>query len=108
MSDAPKETRNQQIDEAAEQLLRDMDVMVDKLAPIGDTLPNETVSGHVAREAAAGKHWACVFCKFLSWGVERDHCEDTLAGDVMPWWVVGAAALLAGAGIGAEVVLRLL
>jgi hypothetical protein len=37
-----------------------------------------TISLHVALEAKAGKKWACLFCKFLSWLVQRDHCQDQL------------------------------
>ena len=42
--------------------------------------PKETISTHSAREALAGKKWACYLCKFLHW-VDHHHCQRTLNGE---------------------------
>jgi hypothetical protein len=43
----------------------------------------QTISLRMA-QAALRKVWAaCVFCKVLSWLVQRDHCADQLGGKPM-------------------------
>ena len=84
--------RPEQIAAAAEQLLRDGDVLVNELAPVSGALPNQTVSDHVALAAMAGKPWACWFCAFLSWAVQKDHCAHTLDDSPVPWTVYPRAA----------------
>ncbi len=41
---------------------------------------NTTLSLAAARGAQKQIWFACVFCKFLSWLVQRDHCADQLDG----------------------------
>jgi hypothetical protein len=40
----------------------------------------ESISEHAAVDAAAGKWWACILCKYLAVTVDPTHCQDTLAG----------------------------
>jgi hypothetical protein len=34
----------------------------------------QTVSYRVAVAARDGKRWGCIFCWFLSWAVQKNHC----------------------------------
>jgi len=34
----------------------------------------QTVSYRVAVAQEDGKRWGCVFCQFLNWAVQRNHC----------------------------------
>lgn len=43
---------------------------------------DETVSLRTARAAANGGRLACLFCRWLSLTVERDHCTKQLRGTV--------------------------
>lgn len=89
----------QRVGQALEQDLRDLDMTINEIAPVPGALPNQTVSAHVATAAAAGQRWACVFCAFLSWAVQRDHCGATLRGDPVPWWVYPRAAFWFAVGL---------
>ena len=40
----------------------------------------QTLSYRAALGMEAKKPFWCVFCRFLSWLVQRNHCEDQLAG----------------------------
>jgi hypothetical protein len=64
--------------DAVEAEARGVDVIVNEIALPGSA-PNETVSTHVARLAAAGNRWGCIACKFLDWAVEKNHCANTLS-----------------------------
>jgi len=119
------ETREQQIAESTERLLRDLDEEVNELAPVPGALPDQTVSDHVALAAKSGATWGHLFCIFLSWTVQKDHCAVTLADGPMPWhvypralamflgilgmplwiWLLGlwAAVLLLGLVIGVDI-----
>ena len=44
-------------------------------------LSGETVSTMAGRGQAAGKPWACVFCKLLDIVVERGHCAKSITVD---------------------------
>lgn len=85
------ESYGQRVAEAIEAEARDADVLVDVIA-IPESLPGETVSHHVARLAASGDRFGCVMCWFLNWAVQRSHCQVTLDGGLMPWWVYPRAA----------------
>jgi hypothetical protein len=89
------ETREQQIAESTERLLRDLDEEVNELAPVPGALPNQTVSDHVALAAKSGAKWGCLFCTFLSLTVQRDHCAETLKPNgIMPWHVYPRASAM--------------
>lgn len=79
----------------------DLDADVNEAASVSlpDTLPNQTVSLHVAM-LARDEHGPCRFCHlfgvamcvFLSLGVQDQHCELQFTTEPTPWWV----ALTAG------------
>jgi hypothetical protein len=46
----------------------------------------ETVSLHVAKEAAKGRAWAVTSEQIIDLAVGANHCEDTLAGKPTPAW----------------------
>lgn len=97
MSDAPKETRNQRIEQAGDKLLRDMDAMVNEVV-FPNAEPDQTVSDDVATMALATD--VCRLCReigeaacwFLDWACQRDHCKVTLANGPMPWTLYARAA----------------
>jgi hypothetical protein len=56
-------------------------------------LPNQTVSLRCAVANRQGKRWARVMCWFLSWAVQRDHCELQFTNAPSPWWVYVRAGI---------------
>jgi hypothetical protein len=46
----------------------------------------QTLSYRAAVDAEARKPFWCLFCHFLSWWVQRDHCADQLTGIGMDDW----------------------
>jgi hypothetical protein len=52
----------------------------------------QTVSLHAALANRDGKPWGCVFCRFLSVVVQRDHCADQFLAGPTP----GGAYVRAG------------
>lgn len=63
----------------------------------------QTVSYRVAVAARAGKRWGCVFCWFLNWAVQRNHCAlqfVNVPSTVMTYLRAGVAF---GVGIAASV-----
>ena len=47
---------------------------------------NQTLSVHAAIAARQHKRWGCILCKMLSWMVQKDHCEKTLADKPMSFF----------------------
>ena len=103
MSDAPKETRNQRIEQAGDKLLRDMDAMVNEVV-FPNAQPDQTVSDDVATMALPTDicrlchEIGLAFCWFLSWSCQKNHCQVTLDDGPMPWTLYARAAFWFTAG----------
>lgn len=61
----------------------------------------QTISMRAALAQKLGTPWACVFCRFLSWLVQRDHCQDQLTSVPMtdPEYAKAAGGLIVLAGL---------
>jgi hypothetical protein len=45
----------------------------------------QTISIRAALASQSGSRLGCLFCRLLSWLVQRNHCADQLAGIGMPF-----------------------
>lgn len=69
---------------------------------------DQTVSYRVAKAAGwgpngkqqPGRKWACYFCVFLTWFVQRDHCADQFNTAPTPWFDMIRAGICFAVGIG--------
>jgi hypothetical protein len=59
----------------------------------------QTVSLRVAIAARAGKRWGCVFCWFLNWAVQRNHCALQFQNVPSPVLTYIRAGVAFGVGI---------
>ena len=60
----------------------------------------QTVSLRVAEAERAGKEWGCLFCWFLDWAVQRNHCALQFSKTPSPWTVYVRAGIAFAIGIG--------
>ena len=92
IEDISSTDRAAQVGQAAEQLARDADVLINQVV-LPDAKPNQTVSEDDAVEAKGGKRWAECLCLVLSLLVQRNHCEHSLDNSVTPTIVYVNAAV---------------
>jgi hypothetical protein len=63
----------------------------------------QTVSLRVAEAQRAGKLYGCVFCWFLNWAVQPNHCQLQFTTKPSPWTVYVRAGIAFAVGIGSIV-----
>lgn len=63
----------------------------------------QTVSLRVAEAQRAGKLYGCLFCWFLNWAVQENHCALQFTTKPSPWTVYVRAGIAFAVGIGSIV-----
>lgn len=84
MNDHSSSTYISNVATDTERLLRDADAEVSALT---GGAADQTVSDRAAVADHKRRWWAEAFCGFLSVTVQPHHCEVTLAGAPVLWWV---------------------